>query len=199
MIRVVNLIGAILFCIVGFTQDIITADRGIYQVVYSQKYEQPLVVKYKSTNRPTNVNRGTMDFYIEKGIKTSDAVDYANNDYDKGHLAPAATFSDNMSNLKLTFSYLNCALQHKDLNRKQWKLLEETERIWDNTQDLGVEVEILFNQNSKILPTGATIPNAFAKHIYFTKDKQWKCYQFPNTPLTHPWGFYQFKCRRHQN
>ena len=78
---------------------------------------------YKSNNRLTNVNRGSMDFYTEKDIKTSDAADYKSNVYDKGHLAPAATFSDNMENLKQTFSYLNCALQDQYMNRGEWRMI----------------------------------------------------------------------------
>ena len=78
----------------------ITIKNNVFEVLYSQDLEQPLVIKYRSTNRPTNVNRGTMDFYKEPNVKTSDAEDYKANIYDKGHGAPAATFSDNEANLK---------------------------------------------------------------------------------------------------
>ena len=43
--------------------------KQIYEVNYSQKLEQPLWLSYESTNRPTNVNRGSMDFYTEKILK----------------------------------------------------------------------------------------------------------------------------------
>ena len=93
----------------------------IYTVVYSETKEQPISLVYISTNREKNVSRGSMDFYKEKSYHTSDAADYYKNPYDKGHLAPAASFSDSEENLKLTFSYLNCALQDKRLNRYLWK------------------------------------------------------------------------------
>ncbi len=95
----------------GISQEKVTIKNKVFEVLYSQELEQPLVIKYHSTNRPTNVNRGTMDFYKEPNIKTSDADDYKANIYDKGHGAPAATFSDNMENLKQTFSYLNGIMQ----------------------------------------------------------------------------------------
>ena len=57
----------------------------IFEVWYNEVYEQPMKLVYKSTNRPTNVNRGSMDFYTEKDVKTSDAADYKANIYDKGH------------------------------------------------------------------------------------------------------------------
>ena len=122
----------------------VNVDKTIYKVYYSQRFEQPLELTYESTNRPTNVNRGSMDFYGEPGVKTSDNADYANNIYDKGHLAPAATFSDNMVNLKLTFSYLNSALQNQYLNRGEWRLLEEQERKWDDVENLTVKISVDF-------------------------------------------------------
>jgi hypothetical protein len=51
----------------------IRVKNNIFEVFYSQELEQPLIIKYRSTNRPTKVNRGSMDFYKEPNIKTSDA------------------------------------------------------------------------------------------------------------------------------
>jgi DNA/RNA endonuclease G (NUC1) len=135
----------------------ITVKNEVFEVLYSQDLEQPLMIKYRSTNRPTKVNRGAMDFYTEKGIKTSDAADYKANIYDKGHGAPAATFSDNMVNLKQTFSYLNCFMQDQYLNRGEWRLLEEQERKWDDTQNLTVTIKAIFDRNPKRVATNAAI------------------------------------------
>ena len=162
-----------------FGQDV-RIKNGVFEVLYSQSLEQPLVIKYRSTNRPTNVNRGTMDFYKEPGIKTSDADDYKSNIYDKGHGAPAATFSDNMVNLKQTFSYLNCIMQDQYLNRGEWRLLEEQIRKWDDVEPITVLIKTFFDTPVKRVPTGAAIPSYLQKHIYFEKSKQWKCYVFLN-------------------
>ena len=148
---------------------------------------------YKSENRPTNVNRGSMDFYTEKSVKTSDAADYVRNVYDKGHLAPAATFSDNMVNLKQTFSYLNCALQDQYMNRGEWRLLEEQERRWDDVQNLTVTVELKFNNGHIVLPTGGHVPTHMIKHIYFEKDKKWRCFEFQNVKPTKGWEEHEVK------
>jgi endonuclease G len=172
----------------------IKVSTQIFNVIYSQQLEQPLELTYRSTNRPTNVNRGSMDFWLEPKIKTSDSKDYEKNVYDKGHLAPAATFSDNMENLKSTFSYLNCALQNQYLNRGEWRLLEEQERKWDDTQNLTVKVTLSFDKASIVLPTGATVPKAFTKHIYFETTKNWKCYFFLNEKPTKPWEEHIIKC-----
>jgi endonuclease G len=169
----------------------------VFEVEYSQKLKQPLMLKYESTNRPTNVNRGSMDFYLEPKIITSGPQDYKNNEWDKGHLAPAASFSDNMENLKQTFSYLNCALQQQDLNRGEWRLLEEQERVWDDKEPLMVKIELLFDNDSKVLPSGATIPSYLVKHIHFHKTGVWKCYKFQNIKPTNKWPSYEIKCIKH--
>lgn len=177
--------------------DVVFVKNNIFSVQYSQKLEQPLVLTYRSTNRPTNVNRGSMDFYTEKNIHTSDNADYAKNIYDKGHLAPAATFSDNMENLKQTFSYLNCALQDQYMNRGEWRILEEQERIWDDKEPLTIKVELIFDDKSVKLPTGATIPSAFKKHILFENSNKYKCYYFANIKPTKKWQEHEVTCTNH--
>lgn len=188
------MIGAFILFVSNVSTPDILIKKPIYEVYYSQKLEQPLWLTYQSTNRPTNVNRGSMDFYTEKEIKTSDHLDYAKNVYDKGHLAPAATFSDNMDNLKMTFSYLNCALQDQYLNRGEWRLLEEQERKWDDKEKLTIKITIDYDKSSIVLPTGATVPKSFTKHIYFETSKSWKCYYFLNEKPSKPWEEHQIKC-----
>ena len=173
----------------------ITADRvstietKIFKVLYSHTKEQPVQLIYKSSNRVKNVDRGSMNFYTENKYHTSDNDDYYGNIWDKGHLAPAATFSDSKQNLRQTFSFLNCALQNQYLNRGAWRLLEQQERKWDDTQELIITVDIKFS--NKILPTGATIPSSFTKHIKFTKDSTYKCFFFPNERPTKSWKGYR--------
>ena len=159
-------------------RELVEVETSIFKVWYSETKEQPVKLIYKSSNRPKNVDRGSMNFYTEDNYYTSDSKDYYRNVWDKGHLAPAATFSDSMENLKQTFSYLNCALQNQYLNRGQWRLLEEAERDWDDYEELEVTIDIEFSDS--ILPTGATIPSKFIKHIYLTKNNVWECYEFAN-------------------
>jgi len=159
-------------------RDLVEVETSIFKVWYSETKEQPVKLVYKSSNRPKNVDRGSMNFYTEDDYHTSDNKDYYRNVWDKGHLAPAATFSDSKENLKQTFSYLNCALQNQYLNRGQWRLLEEAERNWDDFEELEVTIDIEFSDS--ILPTGATIPSKFIKHIYLTKNNVWECYEFEN-------------------
>ena len=100
----------------------------IYEVIYNEKLEQPTWIRYTVQCPNGTASRAGMKFYTNDSIKTSDAADYANNIYDKGHLAPAEDFSCTRELLYQTFSYLNCALQNQYLNRGVWGMLEKYER-----------------------------------------------------------------------
>jgi len=172
-------------------RELVKVETSIFTVWYSETKEQPVKLLYKSSNRSKNVDRGSMNFYTERDYHTSDNADYYRNRWDKGHLAPAATFSDSYNNLRQTFSFLNCALQDQDLNRGQWRLLEEQERRWDDNEELLIEVELLFSDS--ILPTKATLPSKFIKHIKFSKSNVYRCYSFPNEKPIKTWEEYEVK------
>ena len=193
MKKIVILFSFLILSLVSLGQNV-RIKNDVFEVLYSQSLEQPLVIKYRSLNRPTNVNRGAMDFYKEPTIKTSDADDYKANIYDKGHGAPAATFSDNMVNLKQTFSYLNCIMQDKYLNRGEWRMLEEQIRKWDDTENITVLIKTFFDTPAKRVATGAAIPSHLQKHIYFEKQKKWKCYVFLNEKPKFSWEELEMLC-----
>jgi endonuclease G len=153
----------------------------IFHIVYNEKFQQPMLIEYTVTCIDGTASRSGMDFYKVDSIVTSDAADYANNLYDKGHMAPAADFNCSPITLKQTFSYLNCALQDQYLNRGPWKLLEEQERIL--VKQFGpIEVTIVleFTAPLKVLPTGATVPTAFRKMIYVKNTQKIYEYYFKN-------------------
>jgi endonuclease G len=193
MKKISILIGFLFLSLVSFGQDV-RIKNEVFEVLYSQSLEQPLVIKYRSTNRPTNVNRGAMDFYKEPNIKTSDAADYKANIWDKGHGAPAAAFSDNMVNLKQTFSYLNCIMQDQYLNRGEWRMLEDQIRKWDDTENITVLIKTFFDTPVKRVPTGAAIPSHLQKHIYFETQKKWRCFVFLNERPKFKWDELEMIC-----
>ena len=165
----------------------VIVENAVFKVWYNEVYEQPMKLVYTSTNRVKNVDRGSMNFYTEDDVHTSDNRDYYRNVWDTGHLAPAATYSDSYENLKQTFSYLNCALQNQYLNRGEWRLLEEEEREWDDESNLTVTVELVFDEGHEVLPTGGHIPTDMIKHIYFEKTGSWRCFEFENEKPTKGW------------
>ena len=165
----------------------VIVENQVFKVWYNEVKEQPVKLIYTSTDRPKNVDRGNMNFYTESEVYTSNNADYYNNIWDKGHLAPAATYSDSMVNLKQTFSFLNCALQNQYLNRGEWRLLEEQEREWDDEQNLTITVDLVWDEGYEILPSGGHIPTDMIKHIYFEQDGEWRCFEFENVKPTKGW------------
>jgi endonuclease G len=159
----------------------VTVKTDIYTIHYSEVYEQPLSVDYVVNCMDSKFSRKGLDFYTCDSIHTSNNADYENNDWDKGHMAPAADFTCDKSKLAATFSYLNCALQHKNLNRGVWKSLEEHERVIakEAKSVTTVNIKVHFSKTSVKLSTGATIPDGFTKTI--TSGSLKEVYYFPNT------------------
>lgn len=150
----------------------------LFEGVYSEVLEQPLEVTYTVPCPNGDASRQGLDFYTDENIHTSDDDDYSNNIWDKGHLAPAAAFSCDRESIKKTFTYLNSALQHQGLNRGQWNQLESFERDLANFFEVSVKIEVLFEGNPQVLPSGATVPTGFRKTIKFA-DKV-VTFEFPN-------------------
>jgi len=157
----------------------------IFHIVYNEKFQQPMLIEYTVNCVNGTASRAGMDFYKVDSVITSDAADYANNVYDKGHMAPAADFNCSPITLKQTFSYLNCALQDQYLNRGPWKLLEEHERVLAKQYGpIEVTIVLEFTPPLKVLPTGATVPTAFRKLIYIPKTQKSIEYYFKNEKPT---------------
>lgn len=156
----------------GFSQkrDSVYVKSEIFEIMYSEKLEGPLWVKYKIDCPTGNESRKGMDFYKNDSIHTSDHHDYVNNIWDKGHMAPAAAFNCDLKKLKTTFSYLNCSPQDQFLNRGTWRLLEAWERKLALEGDVFVEIYPQYSVTSLVLNTGATVPDGYLK-IIKTKNK----------------------------
>ena len=163
-----------------------------YFITYNELLEQPTSALYYVNSRDCGIKRDGLVFYTNDSIHTSDDDDYEYNVWDKGHLIPAANFKCSEEGMKASFSYLNCALQHQDLNRKTWMYLETLERkIADTADFVSVHIRIEFSENSKKLPTGATVPDFFVKEIYIGQ-KLYGIWRFPNVkPVSSDPNYYR--------
>ena len=151
-------------------RDSVYVKTDIYEAVYSEVLQQPKRVWYTVQCPSGTAARTGMDFYTVPGIVTSDANDYVANVWDKGHCAPAADFNCTREMLLKTFSYVNCVLQHERLNRGVWRLLEVRERELAKTnKNVIVEIRCIYSKSSIVLPTGATVPDAYIKTIKYGK------------------------------
>tara|TARA_B100001287_G_scaffold274644_1_gene280376 strand:- start:767 stop:1363 length:597 start_codon:yes stop_codon:yes gene_type:complete len=165
-----------------------------YEGIYSEVKEQPIWIKYKVKNCYYGYSRKGIEFYGTDSIWTSNNGDYYKNVWDRGHMVPAASQNCSKKMITQTFSFLNVALQHQDLNRKTWRYLEEWERELANSNDVEVEIDVEFKTN-QILKTGATIPSGFYKTIYLKGSRNLTfSFYFPNTrPSSLNYKDYQIK------
>lgn len=173
-------------------RDSVYIKTSIYETVYSEVLEQPKWVRYTVLCPDGKASRKGMDFYTESSIVTSSNPDYVNNEWDKGHMAPAADFNCTTEMLKQTFSFVNCALQNESLNRGAWRLLEAYERELAKTNQVSVYIKLDFGKN--VLPTGANVPTGFYKEIKTPKDKL--CFYFKNEkPASTDFNKYKCNCK----
>jgi len=166
----------------AYGQDIKVVETDIFVVGYSETLEQPVWVEYKVLCPNGKAERRGLDFYEDDNIHTSDDDDYSKNEWDKGHMAPASAFSCDREMLKKTFTFLNSALQHEGLNRGVWNRLEAFERDLGNFFEVNVHIAVLFDENSQVLPSGATVPSGFRKTINF--DGKTAIFEFPNEKIS---------------
>ena len=165
---------------------------NIFEIEYSQRFQQPLVIKYKVQCPTGDEERDGMSFKKYPGVVTSDDADYVNNVWDKGHMAPAGAFTCDAIKLSETFSYLNCALQHESLNRGPWKELERFEKDLTKVYAfVSIEIRVHFeNKPEKWLKTGALVPVGFSKTIIC--DGEVFEFYFPNKDVAgHDWIEYK--------
>ena len=154
--------------------------RSIFDVCYSESKQQPLWLEYEVECNEGGFSRQGLNFTKDTQFSgvTSNNQDYYKNVWDKGHLAPAADFNCNYEKLTATFSFLNCALQHENLNRGPWKDLEKYERALSREYKVNVRIELEFDANSLLLRSGALVPSYFVKILTF--NNQLEVYRFPN-------------------
>jgi DNA/RNA endonuclease G (NUC1) len=175
-------------------RDSIDWNTPYYRIVYSEVLQQPKAAYYTVACPNGTASRAGMDFFTEKGIVTSDNADYVNNEWDKGHMAPAASLNCNKDMLWETFSYMNSALQQQSLNRGVWKKLEIQEREWAKNAHVEVYIRIEFAANPPRVPAGAAIPSGFYKELKVGNQRY--CYYFKNVvPTTSDLNQYKCNCR----
>ena len=137
--------------------------------IYDEE-EKQIVIEYpkSTTTKIDTIIKETKltKFVAPTGVITSDDGDYKQ-PYDKGHLAPKQSFPNNEYN-DFMFSFLNCALMHRSLNRGLWKALENKERGISKSAVLKVKILVSFGKNN-VVDGGASVPDFFTKILDYKK------------------------------
>ena len=172
----------------------VMVENSVFRISYNETKEQPNWIEYDVRDFVKVADRGNMDFYTVSDVWTSDDNDYYKNEWDKGHMAPAGSFTDSWSNLARTFSFVNCALQKDSLNRGEWRELEEQVREWARDQGtVSVRIELKFSTDSQVLNSGATVPDGFFKYLTFSDNRK-MCFYFDNLSTDKDWTEHEIVC-----
>ena len=175
-------------------REAVQVEGSIFTISYNERLQQPNWIQYDVRAIEKVADRDGMEFYEVDSIITSDNYDYYDNPWDRGHLAPAGSFTDSYENLYATFSFLNCTLQKDQLNRGEWADLENEIRAWAHEfGTLNIEITLHFDEGATVLSTGATIPTAYTKSVTFP-DGARRCFYFPNQDTTAVWEEYEVDC-----
>ena len=165
-----------------------------FTINYSETLEGPRSIRYKVLCPTGTASRSGMEFYKEKNIHTSDNKDYEANEWDKGHMAPAASFNCNRDMLFSTFTYINSSPQHQSLNRGVWKKLEVRERELATKGEVRVFIRVEYPTAPVRVTTGAAIPLGYYKEVKVGNNRE--CYYFKNVqPNTSDLQTYKCPCR----
>ena len=195
-----------LFVFINSNSQTTLIKNNIYEVLYSETLQQPINISYEypmynhieveelkytlvvnEVGYPDS-SKKTNEWQVPTNIISSNKDDYIL-PYHRGHVVPAASFKY-AEHQRFIYSYLNCAIMHKDLNQGVWKTLEYRERELSEKFKVKVRVELVFSDKNNNNDAGATIPSSFRKIIEYRKkglidlnknyDIKTETYEFPN-------------------
>lgn len=153
------------------SNDIQLVKHSFYEIGFNTKQQLPAWTYYSLTKEHLKMavleRKGSFvkDPFINS-LQASNS-DYSASGYDKGHLVPCEDMSFSESAMKETFYYSNCAPQTTELNRGEWKVLEELTRNWAKEyEEVLVVSGPVFGTDLKHLGKGEIhIPDVFYKII----------------------------------
>jgi endonuclease G len=161
-----------------------------YTLSYNETHEQANWVKYMVTKveLEKDIAKRKNNFKEDTSVVTGSAqlIDYKGSGYDRGHLAPAATFVDNQKEMDESFYMSNISPQEPSFNRGVWKRLEEYERKMAIEKDTVYVIcgPILTDDLKTIGDSKVSIPELYFKIIYY---KDWRmCFILNNNKSSEP-------------
>lgn len=128
-------------------------------------------------------NKFIEDTLISTG--SASTLDYYKSGYDRGHLAPSASFTHDQSLNNETFVMSNMSPQSPSFNRGMWKKLETYEReIAKRLDTVYVLTGPILNDSLETIGTNEVcVPNQYFKVFINSKSKILECYLMDNVKL----------------
>lgn len=170
-----------------------------YTLSYDADFKTPQWVAWELTKaevqgQEPRANRFLPDPDI-RGAKAYHS-DYINSGYDRGHIAPAGDMKWSKQAMKESFYMSNICPQNRNLNKGDWKDLEELERTWaEEYGSVFIAAGPIYTSNppKRIGANKVAVPNAFFKVLLVGYPNSPKAYGFifNNQAGSHPLSYYQ--------
>ena len=157
-----------------------------YTVSFNTDWLIPNWVAYELTAEEVQGNepRGNKFVPDPKIIGSPSSDEYKNSGYDRGHMAPAADMKWSKQAMEESFYTSNICPQNKNLNKGDWKDLEEHVRSMATKYDhIYIVCGPIVSDKPKTIGQNpdigrVTVPNAFYKVILRQKDDSWSAIGF---------------------
>ncbi len=170
-----------------------------YTVSYDADFKTPQWVAWELTSAKANGAEARYNkFQADPDVIGAKAYpkDYTNSGYDRGHMAPAADMKWSHQAMVESFYMTNVCPQNRNLNRGDWKDLEEKERALANRYGVVsiVAGPIYYSKNPARIGTHqVAVPDAFFKVMLVGYPKHTKAYGFifRNQAGSHSLSHYQ--------
>ena len=164
-------------------------DKEFFEICYSYDFKTAKSVAYRLNGDLVNeLNiKERPRFYEEQSLAPSQRAkyyDYTNSGYDRGHLAPDASFDWSKESLNAVYSLANIIPQVPEVNQDMWVKVEKYAR--DKAVELGL-VNILnvvkYDSNPKrIGEDSIAVSKGFYKILYNSDESYKECYYYANEP-----------------
>jgi endonuclease G len=169
--------------------------RNDYQMLYSEKYEQPVYVKYTINKEDVHGSfKRKNNFKADKEIKQASASlsDYRKSGYDRGHLKPAAVSKGTKLDMDQSFLMSNMSPQLPEFNRQGWKGIESEVRSLLKTQDSIIVYTgpVLHGIDQFIGNNKVGVPKYYYKAILLGDSSKAYAYLVPHEKIAKPYDKY---------
>jgi endonuclease G len=167
----------------AYAQDTITIQHKAYKTTYSKSKQYPIKVEWWLTKAMLNCNikiKRTDNFEPDPKLPQHTNLQqfYNSSGYDRGHVFPAADGGCDIVKMKESFYFSNMIPQTPQLNRGDWKMVEELTRLEASQDD---SVYIWAGAIGEIKKIGKmSIPKQCWKVIYVKKTNEWFAFLFEN-------------------
>jgi len=181
--KMIKLIILLCFSLSVTAQELVTVKHKAYTTTFSTSKRYPVKVEWWLTKAmvscSTKIKRTDNFTFDPKAYAlTSLQANYENSGYDRGHMFPAADGACDSTIMNESFYYSNMAPQTPNLNRGDWKMVEELTRLEASQYD---SVYIWTGSVGEAKKIGAlSVPTQCWKVLYIKKTNEWFAFLFNN-------------------